>query len=497
MGASMAVITGTEGNDSLQGTSGNDTIDALGGDDVILASYNLDTIDGGDGFDTIRIDINSGVFTYDGGTMHYVADEGFMTTTFTLNTSFSSIERFELVDTREGDLIVEMTDFAGETFVDLGQGNHTITGGTGRDWIRVGLGSSTIDGGAGAAPARAFVGVDSSASNFALVGGTSSTNSGGTYTAGTLSVSYDWLGVGSYATSVTNAQTWIYSATDRGLFVDATDAPLTYERRVVSNNFGSTTLYSPVGVGFVDSVYSDLLRGSRHADTFSSASDGHATVTGGTDIMIGNGGADIYTYEDAIHNFRDDHIADFDSDDVLLLESLTADAAAQADFIGTTEFSGTAGEVRYFKQDGKTYVEADVDGDGIADGTVVIHSGEYDLLGLDAYGTGTDATLRTSVIQSMFAGSDIAETLTGTASADVLRGYAGDDTLTGDDGNDLLDGGTGADMCSEERATTPTLSTTRISSAATGQTQSSKPLAAAWIRSWPACPSPCRTTSSG
>ena len=49
----MAIINGTNGNDTLVGTSGDDEINGLGGDDTVYASNGNDVIDGGVGFDTV------------------------------------------------------------------------------------------------------------------------------------------------------------------------------------------------------------------------------------------------------------------------------------------------------------------------------------------------------------------------------------------------------------------------------------------------------------
>jgi Ca2+-binding RTX toxin-like protein len=57
----MAVITGTEGTDTLSGTAGDDTISGLGGDDILDGGAGNDTLDGGSGFDRVNFfDLSAG-----------------------------------------------------------------------------------------------------------------------------------------------------------------------------------------------------------------------------------------------------------------------------------------------------------------------------------------------------------------------------------------------------------------------------------------------------
>lgn len=56
--AAPSVVTGTDGNDTLTGDpSATQQINALGGDDVILAGHGVETINGGDGYDTVVMDV--------------------------------------------------------------------------------------------------------------------------------------------------------------------------------------------------------------------------------------------------------------------------------------------------------------------------------------------------------------------------------------------------------------------------------------------------------
>ncbi len=451
------IIDGTAAADTLTGTTGDDTINGLGGNDIIVASSGVDTIDGGTGNDRIILDITSpGVFT---GTVaeNFTATATTLTNASgTLNTTFTNLERIYLTDLRAGNSTLNFSSFNSYANITLGAGNHQYSGGNNRDDVNVGLGSSTINGGQGSS-GSATVGVASSLDAPAIVAGTSgtvaggtlsgSTIIGGTYVPGVLTVSYTSGGVAQQH-SVTNSSTWIYSAVNSGLFVDGTDAPADYFIGFTTVNGVSTPTYTPMGPRFIDSLYDDVIVGSRNGDILSQASQGSATVNGGTDTLTGNGGADSYDYELAIQNVRGDHLLDFDSDDTLSLSYYTDAAGGEPNFIGTSDFTGSARQIRTYVADGKTYVQVDVDGDRVADGTIVIESGEYALTGFDIGGTGSNAALHLATSQNMVSGTASGEVLSGTSGADVIRGYAGNDTINGGDGNDVIDGGRGADALS-------------------------------------------------
>jgi VCBS repeat-containing protein len=110
----------------------------------------------------------------------------------------------------------------------------------------------------------------------------------------------------------------------------------------------------------------DTLRGGANADLI----HGHL----GADMLAGNGGADTFRYQDAAESTGAamDRILDFAAgSDKLDLGRIDANAGAAGDqvfgFIGSSAFSGSAGQLRAFEQNGTWFVEGDVDGDGAAD----------------------------------------------------------------------------------------------------------------------------------
>lgn len=123
----------------------------------------------------------------------------------------------------------------------------------------------------------------------------------------------------------------------------------------------------------------------------------------GGDKIYGNGGADVMSggEDNVMDRFiyfqisdsrdgegRRDTITDFDpGEDRIELSRLDANentAANEAfDFVGTSAFTNTAGELRYFHTGGDTIIQADVDGDGDADfeieltGTLTLSAGDF------------------------------------------------------------------------------------------------------------------------
>jgi serralysin len=127
----------------------------------------------------------------------------------------------------------------------------------------------------------------------------------------------------------------------------------------------------------------DLLSGGAGNDILIGGA-GEDTLTGGT-------GADIFLYQenaDSLTGVARDSIADFThGSDHIDLSALNA-----AKFIGTSLFSGQAGQVRYASFDGSTIVELDSNGDRVADFQVELKGGPAvtfsDFIGLETDASG-------------------------------------------------------------------------------------------------------------
>lgn len=120
----------------------------------------------------------------------------------------------------------------------------------------------------------------------------------------------------------------------------------------------------------------DLLDGGSQNDTLDGG-DGNDVLVGswGVDTLSGGTGADIFIFDDG-HSGKwignSDLITDFsriegDIIDLSAIDAMIGNGDDTFAFIGDTEFSGAAGELRAYRQGNDTFVAGDTDGDGAAD----------------------------------------------------------------------------------------------------------------------------------
>lgn len=175
----------------------------------------------------------------------------------------------------------------------------------------------------------------------------------------------------------------------------------------------------------------DTLSGAGGGDILSGG-DGNDVLDGGAggDSLNGGAGADVFKYTDFNH-VKGDKINDFTADD-----SIDFSAIAGASFIGAAQFTGIAGEIRYY---GST-VAIDTDGDAYEDVALTL-SGATNFKE-----TTTGSRILKLATNQTITGTDSAESLTGGAGNDSVLGLLGNDTLVGGEGNDTLQGGDGDDV---------------------------------------------------
>jgi serralysin len=129
---------------------------------------------------------------------------------------------------------------------------------------------------------------------------------------------------------------------------------------VLEGNAGSDWLFGEAGRDFLEgSSGNDLLRGGA-----------------GTDDLYGGTGADRFVFDDGefggLTRSTADYIEDFsrsqgDRIDLRLVDAIAGGGDSAFTFIGRQGFSGNAGDLRYFTSSGDTFVDGDVNGDGLAD----------------------------------------------------------------------------------------------------------------------------------
>ncbi len=163
----------------------------------------------------------------------------------------------------------------------------------------------------------------------------------------------------------------------------------------------------------------------------------------GGDQLHGGAGADIFKCM-AFSEADNDNIVDLTAVDRIDFVATTAK------FIGSAQFNGVAGEIRYFSRSytDNTYLSIDTDGDALSDFDFTV-KGHFSLAETAVNSRVlkiADNLTKTGTINTDNliggAGNDL---LSGLAGADTLIGGDGADRLLGGDGNDILDGGLGLD----------------------------------------------------
>lgn len=278
-------ITGTARPDVIFGLGGADTLSGFGGDDQLFGGYGNDDLRGGGGNDTLSGDQGNDVL-YDAAGNDVLLGGGGNDTAH----GGADNDRLEGGD---GNDVLYGND--GNDTLQGDNGADLLYGGDGRDVLRGGAGDDTLEGGAGADT---------------LVGG------GGN----------DVL---------------------RG---DAGSDSL-------SGNAGNDTLHGGAGADTLrggdgnDVAYggggNDVLSGDSGNDTLNGGG-GNDTITGGAgaDVLTGAAGGDTFVFASVAHigtGAQSDRITDFTSG----VDLIDLTGIGGLVFIGTTAFSGTAGEVRF------------------------------------------------------------------------------------------------------------------------------------------------------
>lgn len=362
----MATINGTSGDDTLNGTSGADLIFGFGGNDILNGNGGNDQLDGGTGQDVMSGGTGSDIYFVDdiGDVVIEAAGEGNdeVRTTLAAYALGANVEKLR---------------FAGSgSFTGTGNGlNNEIYGAGSDDILHGGAGWDTLSGGGG--DDELYGGADGDV----LIGGT-----GADYMEGN---------DGDDVYIVDNAGDSVVEFASEGIdHVYTALAVYTLPDHVENGswNFGAGAVTMTgnaldnqmFGSSFDDSLSgldgADLMRGYGGADTLSGG-DGDDLLVGGADADILTGGADSDTfrigYFESGTGAAADSIADFQSGiDTIDVSGWDANIALGGDqafaFVGTSAFSGTAGELRYHFDGTDTWVQGDINGDSAADFEILL-----------------------------------------------------------------------------------------------------------------------------
>ena len=111
----------------------------------------------------------------------------------------------------------------------------------------------------------------------------------------------------------------------------------------------------------------------------------------GTDDLYGGTGADRFIFGSnefgGLSRSTADYIGDFshsagDRIDLRAVDAITGGIDNAFSFIGTASFSGSAGQLRYLKSDGDTFIAGDLNGDRVADFLIFLE-GSHTLVAAD------------------------------------------------------------------------------------------------------------------
>ncbi|HKR25775.1 MAG TPA: calcium-binding protein [Allosphingosinicella sp.] len=373
----MAIITGTGGNDTLTGTGSADQIFGLGGDDILSGGGGSDQLDGGTGADAMSGGTGNDIYFVDdiGDSVIENAGEGTDEVRTTLNayTLGANVEKLRFTGSGSfaGTGNALNNEIHGGAAADIligGAGWDYLIGGADDDSLYGGADGDTLDGGLGADYMEGNSGDDVYIVN----------NAGDTVV--------EALGEGT---------DHVYSSLS-SYTLGADFENLTYN--ALTGNFVGTgnaldnVIYSGTGADTLSGLDgNDELRGGVGADSLSGG-DGDDLVVGGADADTLGGGADADTFRwstsfESGLGANADRIVDFaQGTDIIDLAGADADIFTPGNqafaFIGNAAFSSTAGELRSFDDGTDTWVQADIDGDGMADFEIAL-TGVMTLAGAD------------------------------------------------------------------------------------------------------------------
>ncbi|NNC51920.1 MAG: hypothetical protein HKO08_02620 [Erythrobacter sp.] len=309
------IFTGVE-DDIIFAGGGSDRVYASFGDDIVYGGFGYDILSGAGGSDKILGEEGDDIL--DGGLGDDALDGG---EGIDIASYLSAPAAVEVDLGQQGiaqdtlgagfDILVSIEGLEGSNFGDTLLGSiqvDRILGGNGDDLIRGNGGNDILDGGSG---------------NDRLFGGDG----------------WDTIHGGGWTDNIHG------ESGDDHLF----------------GGYGSDRIHGGKGNDILDGgVGDDILLGSW-----------------GVDEMTGGAGSDTFVFESEKETGRFYDSADVITDfkrwegDLIDLSAIDAIAGTPEDdpfqFIGSDRFSGAAGELRYFRKDGDTFLAADLDGDGLAD----------------------------------------------------------------------------------------------------------------------------------
>lgn len=397
MATSKVILSGIGADEMLTGTAYGDTINGREGSDTLVGGAGADRLDGGSGIDTA---------SYAGAAKGVVV---------------SLTAPVDNTGDAKGDVFVSIEKFVGSSHADTFTGKATaddFSGGAGNDKLSGGGGNDLLNGGAGADKLIGGTGIDTASyadatasvhANLASHGANTGDAAGDTYSS---IENVTGTNFGDELTGNAGANALDGGAGDDlligGAGADAliggdgfdvvsyatASKGVTANMNTPSSNTGDAKgdTYSSIEL-LVGSTHADVLVGDAGNNLFQAGS-GNDVIKGGggddqiygeagADVLYGGSGADVFWFAHAsdIGTSKNacDTIMDFKQSEKDLIELSQIDADIHShgqqafNFIGTSAFSKTAGELRFQTTSSDTYIYGDTDSDGKAD--FVLHLG--------------------------------------------------------------------------------------------------------------------------
>ena len=385
-------INGRASDDTLEGGSGNDFIEGESGADFLDGGTGNDSLDGGAGIDEMRGGVGNDTYFVDN-----VADKVIENNPLEGADIIRTVISFTLPDTIEfltlltaggaingtgsnnseliqgNDSTNVIKNLGGNDTSNGAGGNDSLEGGTGNDALFGDEGADRLDGGAGADQMKGgddndtyFVDNMGDIVDEAATTGIDKVNS-------------------SVGVNLSNADRVLGDVENLALTgsadINGTGNALA---NAISGNVGNNTLNGASGDDSLNGeAGNDKLIGGAGDDTMNGADGADLAIGGsGADRLRGGLGADIFRLEKLAESTvavaGRDTILDFsgvqsDKIDLQAIDARTNIAGNQAfTFIGAAAFSGVSGQLRREAVSGSMIVSGDVNGDAVADFSVVL-----------------------------------------------------------------------------------------------------------------------------